>query len=259
MTPGIKLEIIFVRHGISCGNVTHDHRGKKHRYNLDSNKVYDPELTNNGVKRSERIAPLFIKRVKDLFKDENYIIGASWLIRTHQTAYYMISKNTNKRINIMPHIAETGYGSGEIARSKDRQIEIYKSKGSKITDLFDNDWRDEQIILNKDNKIYFFNWINNNLDKLKDAKGTDGKYRLIIFSHGNWIKETLNVTTLGNGWHPDNNNMFHTILNDKYDINTKIEYSDKNLENTFNHENFEPTTDEMFTCPDECRVTFCTN
>ena len=91
-----------------------------------SEKVFDPELTNKGVEKCRRIRPKFIQMVKNIFKNNPYIIGASWLLRTHLTAYHMFVEDTeyrNKKINIMPHIGEKGFDSGNLARSK----EYYKS------------------------------------------------------------------------------------------------------------------------------------
>ena len=259
MKPGIKFEIIFIRHGVSCANVIHNDFGKSIRNNSDIEKVFDPELTKTGVERAKRVSTKFIQKVNDLFGSENYMICASWLMRTHQTAYYMIAKDTGKKINIIPHIAEHGMGAGDIARSKERQIEILTGKGSQIVNCYGQDWRNEQTIFNKDDKRYFFNWINNNLDKINESRGTDGVYRLLIFTHGVWIKETINFENPRIMWWPQNNHTFHTVIDDQYDINKRIEYdiNNENLVNTYRHENFEESTDELFECPDECRVSFC--
>jgi hypothetical protein len=216
---------------------------------------------------------MFIDKVKKLFGTENYMIGASWLIRAQQTAYYMLAKNSGKKINIFPHIAEIGEEASNIALSKNKQMKIYTKKNPGIIKLFNpsGDWRDDQTILNRDKKVYFFDWINKNIHKLQEAKGSDNTYRLVIFTHGVWLYQTFNFKNPKILEWPANNHIFHTILNDQFDMNDKYDASGrvdpqsliqydaegKKLENTFRHENLEEINKNMYKCPDNCRESFC--
>jgi len=101
----VLLEIVFVRHGISCANAWGRKGGKPYQ-----SAYPDPELTEYGVGRSVEKGPLLASYVADKFPDGKYSIGASCMMRAQQTAHYMLAKTVGKPINIMPHIGELSNG-----------------------------------------------------------------------------------------------------------------------------------------------------
>jgi hypothetical protein len=96
----VRLEILFVRHGLSCANAW------GHRSKLLELLYPDPELTRYGIRRSiEKGASL--KTFADrFFPDGRYAIGASCMIRAQQTAYHMLAHRAKKPIHVLPHIGE---------------------------------------------------------------------------------------------------------------------------------------------------------
>jgi len=96
----VRLEILFVRHGLSCANAW------GHRSKLLELLYPDPELTRYGIRRSiEKGANLKVFADR-FFPDERYTIGASCMIRAQQTAYHMLAQRTRKPIHVLPHIGE---------------------------------------------------------------------------------------------------------------------------------------------------------
>ena len=235
--------------------------------------MYDPELTMQGRYRSNRISNKFNNFVNEIFDNNRYMIGASWLMRTQETAYYMLSKRTGKKINIMPHIAEVGINSSNIAVSKEEQLKFIPKSA------FENDWQNEQTILNKDKHIYFLKWLNDHINRFENAKGDDNIYRFVIFTHGLWIYNMFdNIDTLAHKdvskrkpqsmiW-PENNYIFYTTIDKDYnnilfnqnEDERKIPYNfepEKPSLNTYYYKNLEEISPKIYRCPDKCRTTFC--
>jgi hypothetical protein len=102
----VLLEIVFVRHGISCANAWGRKGGRSYQ-----SAYPDPELTEYGVQRSVEKGPELQGFVATLFPDGKYSIGASCMMRAQQTAHYMLAKTVGKPINIMPHIGELSNGT----------------------------------------------------------------------------------------------------------------------------------------------------
>ena len=54
------------------------------------------------------------------------------MIRTQETAFYMLAEKIEKPINIFPHIGEKGMGIDNIGLGKERQCEIISKQNLKI-------------------------------------------------------------------------------------------------------------------------------
>jgi hypothetical protein len=275
-TPKITntFDLIFVRHGLSCANVVHEEKGRQFRGITKENtndkldEIFDPQLTKSGIERSIKLSSILINKIKEIWKEEPYTIGTSYLMRTQQTAYYMLSKETNNKINIFPHIAEFNYskGTGEFAFSREKQKEIYSKIEPDILNKLGEDWRRDQTMLDKNDKLFFFNWLNNNIDKFKI--GSDGVYRLVIFTHGGYLGKYPNglfklwtVNKLNPNLLYMNNQIIHTKINKDLNINEQIDFKDdnkdENLLNKFTYVPIEPVTDDMYICPDNCPNSLC--
>jgi broad specificity phosphatase PhoE len=95
-------EFIFVRHGESCANAIQrlgGLEGLKHKY------YSDPELTQKGVQSSEVKSPFLLQILFEKVP-RNFSIGSSALLRAQETAYFMLGKQTDKPINVFPHLGE---------------------------------------------------------------------------------------------------------------------------------------------------------
>jgi broad specificity phosphatase PhoE len=120
----VLLEILFVRHGLSCANAWGRKGGKTYQ------SVYsDPELTTQGIQRSVETGPLLTEQIAKYFPDGRYSLGASCMIRAQQTAYYMLGRATGRPIHILPHIGEfndkrfpPGYCNFPVSLAEQREI-----------------------------------------------------------------------------------------------------------------------------------------
>jgi broad specificity phosphatase PhoE len=231
ITHNKQFDIIFVRHGVSCTNVIP--KDKKVKY-------FDPELTRVGIERSIELHSKLMEKINIFWKDQPYAIGASILMRAQETAYYMIAQQTQKPINVIPHIAEKNLSASNIVLSKVKQQEFLMKRNPEIMKSISmgKDGRESQNLFTKSNYELFLDWANQNTDFFE--QGSDGVYRSVIFSHGVFLE------VIFNGIVPENNDIFHAIINESNYDRPQFEYF-----------KLKPFTDEKDRCPNDCRITFC--
>jgi len=164
------INLIFIRHGYR-------------EYHF-----IDPGLSKIGIERSSKLSDKLINKIKDLWKDEPYVIASSNMIRTQETAYYMLAEKVEMPINIFPHIGEKGMSLDNIGYPRMKQREIIHERNSKIIELLDKgrDERGRQNFLNKSCWVDFINWTVKNLDLFEC--GSDVIYRAIIFTHSDFLR-----------------------------------------------------------------------
>ena len=223
------LDIIFIRHAQSCANIW------KPKSKIKQFTYKDPEITEDGIKTSARLSLILQAKIKKLWNEAPYSVGASQMLRAQETAYYMIAKD--KPIHIIPHVAEAGITSDNIAFLKDKQREIIKARNYKILESLDKgiDSREKQTIYEKSNLKLFLKWAKNNPNSF--AKGPDNIYRAVIFTHSHFLQNSFGLSKSDK---IKNNNGIHAIINDNNTISkaTRID-----IGNTIN-------TGE----PDKCRI-----
>lgn len=231
----IEFEILFVRHGIACHNVVPADNKKL----LNDNSYFDPELTNKGIQRSLELYPVLEEKIKHYYNDQPYSIIASSLMRTQETAYFMLAKHINKEINVAPHIAERSHEYTNFSLHKEEQEKFLDTVDPGINKLLKRgkDNRDIQDIRTKSYHQMFYHWANLNLNFFK--KGSDGIYRAVVFTHGGFIDTTFKVA-------PENNDIVHTIINMKNYKKPSYEYF-----------RVKPMIPEDKECPTGCRITHC--
>jgi hypothetical protein len=183
--------LIFVRHGYRDKN------------------LIDPSLSKNGIKRYRNLSDKLIKKIKELWKDEPYVIASSNMIRTQETAYYMLSEKNGKSINIFPHIGEKGIGIDNIGFGKEKQFKIISKQNSKIIEFLNKgvDERGKQNILNKSCWNTFIEWSVKNLDLFEC--GSDGVYRAVIFTHSDFLRSVFKLPEDQRG---NYNSVFNTMF-----------------------------------------------
>jgi len=214
----MRFELIFVRHGESCANAW------QHVSKLTQATYRDPELTTKGRQLSVALYPalkdLLLKRAKALGVDTkklNYTVGASDLMRSQMTAFYMLAVHEHMPINIMPFVGERGYSPDNLAFTKEKQLQVYKDESlPDIAELISlgKDARDKQGWVNKSNFPSFIEWARQNLEFF--GQGPDGVYRAIIFTHSQFLQsafqpenaegDTLTKIT--------NNDIVYTVVDD---------------------------------------------
>ena len=224
-------ELLFVRHGISCNNVK--------PYDKKDIVYYDSELTLEGIKRSKELNPNLLQKIDQFFKKNSYSIIASSLLRTQETAYYMLAQQTNKKINIAPFIAERGIKYNNFTLPKNEQDTILNNIDSEIVKYInkEKDYRKEQNIITKSHPEMFFDWANKNLNFFE--KGDDNIYRAVIFTHGGFIDYIFKIKA-------ENNDIVHAFING-------ANYSKP----AYEHYRIKPLTDEYSKCPNGCLISFC--
>ena len=145
-----------------------------------------------------------------------------------------------KSINIIPHVGESGLSVDNFAFSKEKQREIISKRNPNIIKSFDNgsDFREAQTITGKSNWSKFLNWAIKNPKCF--AKGSDGVYRGIIFTHSHFLQNSFQSDKI------KNNNGIHVVINTEstnYDIPSKSNYKLLSIGNT-----------DTINGPDKCRI-----
>lgn len=195
----VLLEIIFVRHGVSCANAM------KYRDRVVSQLYRDPELTAFGIQRSQEKANILQSIVAERFPDNAYSIGASFLMRAQQTAFHMLAHDAQKPIHILPHIGETGIGPSNIPLSVEKQRTILDPA---IVRQIGTDERGDLRYGKRANWDSFMKWIRNKGDDLEpfftpvtrlSALGSEETvYRAVVVSHSNFLKKQFGIKLFNN-------------------------------------------------------------
>jgi hypothetical protein len=227
-------DLIFVRHGFSCANALKA-KSKIHIF------YSDPELTKTGIDNSKKANVALTKRLEAAWANEPYVVASSQMIRAQETAYYMISSEKDKPINIFPYISEKGFTRDNYAMSRDEQLNILNQRNPHIVDLLmkGSDNREPQSIWTKSDIGSFIKWASLNPNKF--SLGSDGHYRAIIFTHSHFLKESFHM-----GEKVKNNDAIRTIIDTANPI--------KNLK--YDYWQFSAGS-EISLCPDGCRVSTC--
>jgi broad specificity phosphatase PhoE len=201
----------------------------------------DPELTKLGIEKSKAANAALMKRLETVWAKEPYVVASSQMIRAQETAYYMISSETDKPINIFPFISEKGITRDNYAMPRSNQIDILNERNPHIVDLLTkgSDNREPQSIWTKSDLASFIKWASHNSNEF--SLGSDGHYRAVIFTHSHFLKESFHM-----GEKVNNNDALHTIIDTTKPINDlKYDYWQLN------------TGSEISMCPNGCRVSTC--
>jgi hypothetical protein len=230
------LDIIFVRHGLSCANVWSTKL-------YGSNIFYrDPELTNQGINTSKELSPILIKNITKIWDNQPYSIASSNMIRTQETAYYMLASVLNEPINIMPHICESWLSLDNYPLPKTDQTTILNEKIPALINLLEGglDARNVHNSWNKSSFSKFLEWASLNPEYFR--LGSDGSYRAVIFTHSHFIKNAFRMDKIIN-----NNDAIHTI----------IDTSDKTIRSHTKLSINSLALNSIESCPDGCKISYC--
>lgn len=253
----MKFEIFFVRHGTSCANMWQE-KNKDYRFWFKHTKYSDPELISSAIVRSIQLSDTLKSIIEELWPDKYYTICSSPLIRAWETAYHMLAKPAKKRINIIPHVAETagpisqslGISSPDnIALPFAKQAAIIEAIEPDILNYIESDFRTNYSTNNNSFKE-FKKWACKNVSVFGQSE--DGIYRAVIFTHSNYISESFpqihkELAKVGKTRILNNEAIFITwdtsVKNVSYD-KSKFKYFDYGL-----------TKDSvLYACPDDCRL-----
>jgi hypothetical protein len=191
-------QLIFIRHGESTANVLKNTFYGLHFF------VRDAPLSTLGVSESIRLQKSLQKIVKREFFGQPYSIGSSNMIRAQETAYYMLALPTRKKITIYPHIGESGFTLDNISLEKTDQYDYFGKTNRDIINFIGLDFRDSE---NKSCWPSFVKWLQLNRDLF--AKGSDGVFRGVIFSHSNFLNS---VFPFEEGILPNNQGLITTLF-----------------------------------------------
>ena len=197
----VIVEILFVRHGFSCANAWKKRKGFYGFY-------LDPELTEGGIHLCRKRKPDLMNAIRQYFPGNSYKIGTSCLMRTQETAYYMLMEHTDLKYSIFPHIAEKGLGSNNSPMGWDAQKKALEKKIPHVGDRLHQDLRGK--LTHKSNWSYFLKWITDLSEKDRETlfhKTEDGKYRAVVFTHGHFLRDNLHIKSV------ENNDIIYTQIN----------------------------------------------
>ena len=248
----MKLDIVFIRHAFSCANAWgKKSKGSQWRY-------ADPELTTVGIEISKNVSSKLLDTLQDLWGDNEFTIGASQMIRTQETAYYMLAKplGTPNSITIMPYIGEPGAGYDNWAFPREKQLKIMEGRNPDILNYFGDDKSEKQLLGNKSNPSWFINWVTRNSGLFE--QGSDGYYRAVIFTHSIFLKKWFGLLKIKN----------NNAVRMKFDTDGFEVEKTPNTFNPYNHtkmefmESWDPIDlvgdlEVSNICPDGCRKTVC--
>ena len=197
-------DILFIRHGQSCANIW----SKISKQKQISYK--DPELTQSGIQSSIQIGKILQDTILTMWKNESFTVGSSQMIRTQQTAYFMIAKDTSIPIHIIPHISEKGITLDNWSLPKQKQYEILQQKTPSIIPLLEAgmDARENQTIFEKSNWNLFISWASKHTEFF--AQGSDGIYRAVLFTHSKFLQSAFKLSSENK---IKNNNGIRVIIN----------------------------------------------
>jgi broad specificity phosphatase PhoE len=191
------IEIIFVRHSVSCQNNL-----KATQWAIASaltlrNK--DPELSEGGIELALAFRDMFQKKLED--ENRTSQIKASVLARTQQTAYIVMGSkiSPDNRIQIIPNISElpaTSYDNQP--NTPKEQLQLYNQLGIEPQNFsyqtgvinntvvngesfYDSDLKYMESAKKPDDKLFFTHLAQN-----YDSYSSNG---LIIFTHGARIRQ----------------------------------------------------------------------
>jgi broad specificity phosphatase PhoE len=203
MRSSVTINIIYSRHGFSCGNLNSSlkyinsewNHGAKNVDDDHDDKMLDPGLTVEGVKCTVEAAE-HIKAELKRRKIKIDMLAASALIRAMETAMTLFKNeliNEDWRVNVLPHMTESGNHPNNIAITREEQVEILENDEN----FWDLDFRSENPMLiwrfpeemqAKSDIKQFLAWLVKNVE-LKN------NLTLFVVSHGNFIREQVLNTT----------------------------------------------------------------
>lgn len=161
----------------------------------------DPELTKNGINKCIERSNVLKEKIRMYFPDNKYKIGTSCMIRTQETAYYMLMEKTDLKYSVFPHIAEEGRGYDNFPFAQEKQKEFINKLNPDITPRIEHDARGITDASHKSNWNMFLTWIHTMPDAERNKfffKTDKGVYRAIVFTHGHFIKHNLNLEDVQN-------------------------------------------------------------
>lgn len=220
----------------------------------------DPELTLFGVIRSQNLSSKLLEIIKGKWAEHDWALGTSPMIRAIQTAYFMLSKDTDKKINIFPHIGEisglTRTTGLSVFKTVDNtplplaeQIPIIKASVPSIEQVIGDDLRGDVSNSETFSSFRVFKEWAKGPGLSSFVKGDDDVYRAVIVTHSNFIQK-----------------IFPDILKERkirnneaiyFDWDTELVYKKGVSKNLLNIQLFDyglNDKDVLYMCPDDCRM-----
>jgi hypothetical protein len=197
----VLLEVLFVRHGLSCANVWSS------LFKPTAMMYADPELTRYGIDLCVERKPALEAAIHAKFGDDRYAIGSSCMIRAQMTAYHQLASDKDKRIHILPHIAELGNTYSGTPLSSAQQAPIL---GSAIVAKLGTDARGDVSNTAKSNWSLFLDWANHlgeHTEPFFTRVEHDGEpvYRAVLFTHSHFLEHALGIF-------PQNNDVIYAKI-----------------------------------------------
>ena len=182
-----NFRIVFVRHGTSCANLM------KKVSSLSAPMYSDPELTVLGRRSAVRYGQV----LKNYLADKgitDLIVGASTLMRTQQTADYMLEP---EQIYVIPHIAETKSGPNNTPFEKDKRMLASVCSETTLSKL---DYSYCRIGTRNDSECFFkdkadpkkfLTWLAANYKSLLNNDVRNPEKQILFFSHHHFIADLI--------------------------------------------------------------------
>lgn len=202
---GKHINVLYSRHGVSCGNLSHALSSYK-LINRDDNQVPDPALTVDGIKRTKLFRNQIKARMRKLGLKPT-IYACSELMRAIETGLMLFEDEIRKgsKLNVLPHVKESGNHPHNQAIAREEQLEIIgRTEGFKRFNFYRGEepdviWRADEI-----NNGYASNY-DLFLDWIADNVVLEENLTIFVVSHGNFIAEDV----LKTNYILDNNDTVH--------------------------------------------------
>ena len=171
-------KVYIFRHSVSCSNLA-----RKIKNTLDANLYTDPELTREGKEMAIKLRPYAQKFIR-----KPYVVGVSYLLRTHQTAQLLLKP---KKMYIIPYISELGKWYQEntpIPSDLQKQLLEEKLDNASLIPLRDYTYFKDVKPLSETKQLHeFYKWLGKHLPAITNH----GNKSLALISHWGFMSDII--------------------------------------------------------------------
>jgi len=198
MPSSTSFSMFIMRHGVSCANLT-SKLAVESGWDIFGRMAHDaamfvrkdPELTAYGRVKAQQMGLRMRRILEKEVGGQPIVVGASCLIRTQQTAYYMLQPN---KMIIVPYISEVGPSGDNYPVTPEEQATILSTKTCGWPDFSEKrDFSYFDAVPNPrtPDPGKFINWLTKNYSRLVLREDGGLGTPLLFVSHGGFIRKLI--------------------------------------------------------------------
>ena len=259
--PSYRVRFFFIRHGLSCSNIAKFFpKSALHKITHAQSMGYrDPELSQIGIQTTTDNGVKF-RNYLQKHSIHLHHIGSSTLMRAIQSAWFMLAKDLNKQIQVMPYLSEKKIS----IPGKKQILPRFITDKLKITasntplpyqeqNKFLNQYGDlvnnlEQHSTTEDERFVsslpkFLKWFEKHVDNFFKSAGLDPNKDTLNFAlvcHGTYIRKELNLPKM------ESYNNIAVVKQYIFNLPSELDYDAK--------KNYSKDITDY--CPNKCRQSY---